>query len=176
MALFLALLRGVNVGGKMLSMELLRGLAAEIGYTEVATYIQSGNLLLSSEHEPNGIVRDLESSILVNSGLQVSVIVRSEADMQAIAGANPFLAVSRDLDPRRLHVTFLASVPASDVTASASEGPDRFEFRGKEVYLHCPDGYGRSTLNNSYWERRLGVRATTRNWNSVMKLTEMLSA
>ena len=105
----------------------------------------------------------------------MTVLVRSAAELAGVVAGNPFVGRA-GVDPRTLHVTFLADAPDPDrCTAIEPDagGADAFEIVGREVYLHCPGGYGRSKLNNAFWERKLKVPATTRNWNSVTRLAAM---
>jgi uncharacterized protein (DUF1697 family) len=95
--------------------------------------------------------------------------------MKAIAGFNPFIK-KKNIDPRKLHVTFLSPEPGlSNVHAlnGIHYPPDEFILKGKEIYLHCPDGYGRSKLNNNFFEKKLKVTATTRNWRTVNELIKL---
>lgn len=173
---FLVLLRGVNVGGKMLSMAALKDLAARLGYGEISTYIQSGNLILSAAvDDEDAIGRTLEKAIADDMGMTVSVLVRTPRELRAMADNNPL--ASRTEEPRRLHVTFLAESPSQalvEAIGPAAFTPDEFHVRDREVYLFCPNGYGVSKLGNAFWERALKVKATTRNWSTVIKLRELL--
>jgi uncharacterized protein (DUF1697 family) len=173
---YIALLRGVNVSGhRRLSMAALRSALTEAGYEDVASYIQSGNIALSaSVRSADALARAMARLIDDELGLSAHVLVRSATDMDRIVAKNPFIA--EGLDPGTLHVTLLAGTPHPSGAVEVPEGPDRFERRGREVYLHCPNGYGRTPLNNSFWERRLGVEATTRNWRTMTRLLAMVHA
>jgi uncharacterized protein (DUF1697 family) len=171
---WVCLLRGVNVGGKKVAMKALRELIEELGHQDVVTYIQSGNVVFRA---PSGGARklagDIQKAIKAEMGLDVTVLLRSPDELGEVIAGNPFPGVED-----KLHVTFLDAEPeASKVAAMDAEAysPDRFEVVGRTVYLHCPDGYGRSKLVNSFWEKKLGVAATTRNWRTVNKLLEMAS-
>jgi uncharacterized protein (DUF1697 family) len=112
-------------------------------------------------------------------GIDVTVLIRSAAYLLQIQKRNPLIA--RSDDPTKLHVTFLATEPDPDLVAklpdssdgSGSEGADELTVVGREVYLFCPGGYGNSKLNNTFFEKRLATRATTRNWRTIVKLVEM---
>ncbi len=165
------MLRGINVGGKKILMTDLRDLFTGLGYENVATYIQSGNVVFSAATPEAETRARLEGAIAGTLGLDVAVLVRTVEEMRAIAGSNPFLAAGDD--PASLHVTFLAESPHVSSVDAPPGGHDEFRIAGREVYLACPDGYGRTKLNNSFWERRLKMPATTRNWRTVMTLLEM---
>jgi uncharacterized protein (DUF1697 family) len=176
---YVALLRAVNLGARnKVSMKDLRALCEELGLEDVTTYVQSGNVVFTSaagsETEAAAqIERELDSCL----GLTVTVLVRSGEQLAEIVAANPFR--DRGSEPTRLHVTFLAAAPADDAVgelAAESFEPDEFEVVGREVYLHCPGGYGKSKLSNAYFERKLGVVGTTRNWRTVTTLAELAQA
>jgi uncharacterized protein (DUF1697 family) len=172
---FIAMLRAVNVTGyNKVKMPELKALVEGLGHTEVATYLQSGNVVLTGKGTAASIEEELERALRGDLGVKVKVLVRTAGELSKVAGANPFLR--KAADTKALHVTFLASAPAAAkvkaVPDDAGRG-DEFRVAGREVYLRCPDGYGRSKLNNAFWEKRLAVEATTRNWNSVVHLLEL---
>lgn len=172
-----ALLRGINVGGKnKLPMKDLMALVTELGATEVKTYIQSGNVVFSASATlARGMSTVLADAIEAQLGLTVPVVVRTAAQMQAVVEGNPFLAAG--LDPKTLHVGFLASKPSKAKVAALDperSPPDAFEVRGQEIFLHFPNGVARTKLTNAYLDRTLGTTSTVRNWKTVNKLHEML--
>lgn len=176
---YVALLRGINLGAKnKIPMPALRSVVEALGHEDVRTYIQSGNVLFKSRsREVPGIAAALESSIAEEFGLRVAVVVRAQRDLRRVLTNNPFLAAGAD--PSALHVVFLGSSPtgaavrALDPERSPS---DEFAVRNAEVYLHCPNGFGRSRLTLDYFERTLGGPATIRNWNTVSKLLELTTS
>ena len=178
MTTYVALLRGINLGSRnKIAMSDLRELFERLGHGDVRTYIQSGNVVFTSNDKPVGIATELKKRIESDLGVAAAVLLRTKEDLDKVAAANPF--VSPKADVANLHVTFLADVPgnkrAAQLTVPAGE-PDELSLAGREVYLQCPNGYGRTKLNNAYIEKRLGVAATTRNWKTVTKLREMASA
>ena len=178
MPTFVALLRGVNVGRNVLKMERLRALCGELGLANARTYVQSGNVVFQAGGSSAHWARALEQKLAGESRLAVSVIVRSAADLSKVLGKNPFLRET-GIDVARLYVTFLERAPAKQAARALqtlASGPDSFHCVGTEIYLHCPDGYGRTKLSNTAFERLLGLKATTRNWNTVNKLCEMATA
>jgi uncharacterized protein (DUF1697 family) len=175
---YIALLRGVNVGGNPLRMETLRNLCGELGLRNARTYVQSGNLVFEAEGAAAQWSEVLERALAGKVRLPVSVLVRTGAEMAKLVAGNPFLK-ERGIDPARLYVTFLKAAlknPALVALAEIEAGPDRFSASGREVFLHCPIGYGRSKLSNNVLERVLKIGATTRNWRTVTTLAAMRSA
>lgn len=171
---YVALIRGINVSNTQISMERLRKVFAACGFDDVRTYIQSGNVVFTSDARAASCAAGIERRLHRELGKPVGVVVRSPRELAAIVANNPFL-VQKGVDAARLSVAFLAGRPKAGglkVLAARDWGRDRFHHRGKELYLHCPDGFGRSKLATTF-ERLLGVGATVRNWNTVTKLLEM---
>jgi uncharacterized protein (DUF1697 family) len=173
---YVSLLRGINVSGRnRIAMADLRALFEAHGHHDVTTYVQSGNVVSrSSTRGAGAVARAIQRAIADDLGLDVTVLVRTPAELHRILEGNPFLGPGADV--AKLHVTFLGE-PAAATRAAALDGgafaPDRFAVHGREVYVHCPDGYGRTKINNTFFERKLGVTATTRNWNTVTQLAEL---
>ena len=176
MTTYAALLRGINVSGKNpIKMDALRALFADLGFDNVTTYVQSGNIVFtSSARSAAKVAATIKRGIADQLGADVAVIVRTGNELATIAGANPLHTKSSD--PSKLHVTFLESAPSAaklkaiDPSVAA---PDEFAVVGREVFLHCPNGYGRTKLNNTFFEKKLDVVATTRNLRTVQKLVEL---
>jgi len=168
------MLRGVNVGGKRsLDMARLKGICEAIGLSRVRTYIQSGNVVFeSAETNVQALENRIGEKIKKALGLEVAVVIRTKAELGQVVRDCPFAGK----DTSKLHVTFLSSepvvVPLNEL-AKAKTCQEEFSVSGKEVYLYCPDGYGRTKLSNSFFEKKLKVLATTRNWNTVNKLLAM---
>ena len=171
-----ALLRGINVGGKnLLPMKELVRLFEKLGCVDVATYIQSGNVVFSNPAAAlDGFEGEMAAAIEKRFGLRVPVVLRSARELATVLAKNPFLA--RSPDPKTLHVAFLAAKPAAADAArldpKRSPG-DSFELRGRDLYLHLPNGVAKTKLTNDYFDRTLATVATVRNWNTVGKLVEM---
>jgi len=169
------MLRAVNVGGTTIKMERLRALFIDLGHTNVSTYIQSGNVVFTtaSGGSPD-LAAAIERRITGDLGISVNAVLRSRPELAKVVGSNPF--VPQGADTAQLHVTFLAATPThtrADTLEVSGVAPDEFRIAGREVYLHCPGGYGTTKLTNAFWERRLRVGATTRNWRTVTKLLEL---
>ncbi|MGZ8805200.1 MAG: DUF1697 domain-containing protein [Microbacterium sp.] len=172
-----ALLRGINVGGKnKVPMAALRDLFVTLGHEDVATYIQSGNVVFTSTEKPVQAARDIAAGIQDEFGLAVPVIVRTHAELAKVATVNPYLTAGVDVS--KLHVTFLADKPKAaainDLDPDRS-APDEFTVVGREIFMLLPNGMGRTKLTIDYFERGLGTTATARNWNTVNKLLELMS-
>ncbi|MBZ5561348.1 MAG: DUF1697 domain-containing protein [Acidobacteriia bacterium] len=177
MQTYVALLRGVNVGKNLLKMERLRQLLPDLGFKNVTTYLQSGNVVLQAEGSPSSVSSAIEQKLAGETRLPVTVLVRTPAELKSIIARNPFLK-EKGVDRSKLHVTFLASPGGKDALkrlSALNAGADQFRLSGKEVYLYCPNGYGISKLSNNALEKALSVKATTRNWNTVNKLYAIAS-
>lgn len=175
MATWIALLRGINVGGtNKLAMTGLRDLVTSLGHTDVSTYIQSGNAVLTSPRSDRStLTAEISTGIERAYGLAVTVVLRTPAELRAALAANPF---TMEVDGSRVMITFLSDVPSPDAISRLEPDrfvPDRFELRGTELYAHYPDGAGRSKMTLDYFEKLLHVRGTARNLNTVAKLIEL---
>jgi uncharacterized protein (DUF1697 family) len=176
MSRYAALLRGVNVGGKnMLPMKELVVLFEQAGCTAVSSYIQSGNVVFSA---PAAVAKKVPevvgAQITRKFGFAAPIVVRGADALARIALANPFLAAGASLDA--VYVSFLAKAPTAAQIASLDPNrspPDAFAVQGTEVYLHCPNGFGRTKLTSAYLDGKLGTVSTARNWRTLLKLVEM---
>lgn len=169
---YVALLRGINVGGhNKVPMAALRTTCASIGCTEISTYIQSGNVVLSSNLAAGSLRSALEAAIAEQIGVAPAVLVRTHAQFAAVLAGNPF----PQADPAHLHVAFLAAAPSAeqvDQVVALSHPPEELAVRGTEVYYRLPDGIGRAKLPELFGRRTKAV-ATVRNWRTVIKLAAM---
>ena len=177
MTVYVAMLRGINVGGHAkVAMADLRAAFAEMGCADVQSYIQSGNVVFRSSKSPAALLATIEQGLDAAFGHGIRVVIRTNSQIADVVGHNPLKGGGRE--PAKLHVTFLASKPAPSRVADLDPDaflPDEFRIAGCEVYLHCPGGYGRTKLNNAFFERRLGVVATTRTWSTVTTLSKLAS-
>lgn len=166
MRTYVALLRAVNVGraGK-LPMADLRRICEEAGFGEVRTYIQSGNVVLTAPGDEGSVRESLEGALAAALGRRVGVIVRQPAELESVLADNPF----PEADPRKVIVMFHATEPPPDVLEGVRTlAGEEFVLRGREIYVHYPDGQGASRLRVP-----LADRSTGRNLNTVARLTEM---
>jgi uncharacterized protein (DUF1697 family) len=175
-AVYVALLRGINVGAhRQIAMRDLADVCDGLGYAEVNTYLRSGNVVFRASGGSASRIADvLEAGIAERFGFDVTTLIRTPRELESVVAGNPYLGRGASVD--RLHVTFLHDKPAKSAVDAIDpeEGRgDAFEVVGREVYLHCPNGYGRSRLTNPFWERRLATAATTRNWKTVNALVDL---
>jgi len=175
---YIALLRGVNVGAhNRMKMDQLRQSLEGLGFVEVRTYIQSGNVVFkNARHSPSDLSQRIEQRIFRDFGLSVPVISRTAEELGKAIQNNPFLR-ERGIDLSKLHVTFLSEAPAQSSLKkldTLAAGRDQFRYCGKEIYLYCPDGLARTKLFGNASDRALAVSATTtRNWKTVNTLYAM---
>ena len=175
---YVALLRGVNVGGRnKLPMADLRDIFAEAGCAAVQTYIQSGNVVFEATQDLAERVPEIVTlAIRKRFDIETAVIVRSREELRQVADSNPF---DTSGDPRLLHVAFLQDTPGAESVTRLDPDrspPDAFAVRGRNVYLHYPNGVARSKLTNEYLAAQLQTVSTTRNWRTVLTLLEMVDA
>jgi uncharacterized protein (DUF1697 family) len=177
MTTYVALLRGINVGGRAkVAMPALRELFEALGHEGVQTYIASGNVVFRSagRRSPTAIVTELEERIAADLGVPAKVLLRTAAELAKVVAANPYA----DAPPKSVYATFLAAKPtAAKAEAAAAAVPAgetaTFHLAGREVYLHLTAGYSDTKLNNAFFEKHLGAHATTRGWPTVLKLLDL---
>ena len=177
MTTYIAFLRGINVGGqKQIKMVDLKNLFLFLDFENVRTYIQSGNVVFETDcKEILSLNKKIESVILKEMGLEVSVIIRSHEELKSIIRSNPFLTREEN-KLTALYVTLLSQQPSESFLEKVSEynyAPDDFKIIENEIYLYCPNGYGKTKLNNTFFENKLKLKATTRNWRTINELDEM---
>ena len=174
---YVALLRGINVGGKnRLPMKDLLDLFGALGHPEARAYIQSGNVIVSADPATAApLPAALTQGLAERFGLRVPVVLRSAAQMEEIMSGNPFL--TGGADPEMLHVLFLAAPPdAGNVERldPRRSPPDEFVVRGQEVYLRLPGGAARTKLTTAYFDAMLATTSTARNWRTVASLWALM--
>ena len=171
----IAILRGINVGGKRkILMADLKALCQKLGWTNVVTYIQSGNLIFNSEKQNSQLENTLDKSISSKYGFDVPVMVRNANELQISIGNNSFAA--GDTDITKLHLTFLKEKPSDENVEKIKTynyEPDKFEIEEKHVFIYCAGKYHQTKLTNNFFENKLKVGATTRNWKTVLKLQQL---
>jgi len=177
MPTYIAMLRGINVSGhKMIRMEALRASFGALKLTNVQTYVQSGNVIFASgDSLVAGLSDNIERRILRDFGFSVPVFLRTAKELEEIIRDNPFLKQSA-IDHSKLHVTFLSDAAprlAQEALQPLAIKPEQFRVLGRQIYLYCPNGYGRTRLSNTAIEKKLSVGATTRNWRTMNTLLAM---
>jgi uncharacterized protein (DUF1697 family) len=170
---YVALLRGINVGGhRRVPMDDLRRVVESLGHTDVVTYIASGNVVFDSpEREPRALADELEVALVDRFGFDVEVVVRSAEEMTDVVAGNPFVA--RRAHTRDLYVAFAREPIPAEPAIDRTYDPDEFCVAPRVVYLHTPAGFGNTKLNATVLHRVAGSSVTTRNWNTVTKLAEL---
>ncbi len=180
MPVFVTLLRAINLGGqRRVGMADLRAALDDAGYDRVATHLQSGNVVLAHRSRtPAAVATSVEKILQTDFGLEVDVMVRSAAELTKITRANPWPR-SR-AGPATVQVAFLKAKPSAAAVRAVGKndfGRDEFVVRGTEIYLRYANGVTQgSKMSGGYFERALGVRATTRTWKVVTKLQELATA
>jgi uncharacterized protein (DUF1697 family) len=174
---YVALLRSVNVAGYgRMAMADLQETFRHLGYRDVSTFIQTGNVIFTTTRKsPAKLISEIEEQLADDFGSSPAVILRTPAELRAVLAASPF--PGQNADPSRHHVTFMATEPEAARLAEfapPASGKDELVIIGREIYVHTPNGYAETKLTGSLLERRLGVVTTTRNWNTVSRLCALL--
>lgn len=177
---FIALLRGINVSGqKKIKMAELKTLCESIGFSSVTTYIQSGNIVFDSEKpDITSITNTLYKAILDHFGFDVPVLVIKPKKLKEILQNNPYdqRIKQGEIEQNKMYFTLLANTPdlsVIDELNASSYAPEEFVITNKVVYFFAANGYGKTKLNNNFFEKKLKCSATTRNFKTVFKLLEL---
>jgi uncharacterized protein (DUF1697 family) len=166
-------LRGINVGKSVrLSMADLRAIAESCGYSNPRTHLQSGNLVITTDDDPPRVASDLEAAIAAATPIAPAVITRTADELRTVIDANPF--TDRTDDPTRLHVTLGRDPIAEPDLDPADFAPEEWAVHGRELYLHLPNGLGRSTLAVAFDKQHRKAVVTTRNWRTVLAVADLL--
>ncbi|MEY4925681.1 MAG: hypothetical protein RI894_117 [Bacteroidota bacterium] len=181
----ISILRGINVGGqKKILMADLKTLYQQLGFRDVATYIQSGNVVFETEFAEEEtqkkaagekLAKKIELAIFEKYNFQVPVLILTKKELNEAIQNNPFLT-EKGILLDKLHITFLAEIPEPALVDKIKDldfQQDRFIISGKNVYIYCPESYGNSKLTNNFFENKLKVKATTRNWKTLNELAAM---
>lgn len=180
MTTFISILRGINLGGhNTVKMDALRKLFMDLGFINVQTYIQSGNVIYQgAKQDTRELNQAIQDSIMRAFGFDVPVITLTLEELIKIGKSNPFSKDS-EKDSSFFHVTFLSGRPTvADVNKLHENDfkPDEFRAIDKAIYLYCPNGYARTKLSNTFFEKKLKVSATTRNWKITNELINIAKA
>jgi uncharacterized protein (DUF1697 family) len=170
---FVALLRGINVGGKhMLPMNDIVAMFRDAGCSDARACIQSGNIVFQARPSVAARIPALvEKAISDQYGFSARAVLRTATELEVVATNNPLLGA--DADVGTLHVAFLADRPSPALVAALDphrSPPDEFVARGREIYLRCPNGIARTKLTNQYFDAKLSTTSTVRTWRTVLKL------
>lgn len=177
MMTYISILRGINLGGhKTIKMEALKKMLSQLGFAAIHTYIQSGNIVYQyKKTDTKKLDFLIKEQIETVFGFDVPVITITINEFKKIRNSNPFLK-DKLKEESFLHVSFLADKPASEnlnKIIAVNYLPDEFKIIDKAVYLFCPNGYGKTKLSNTFFENKLKVNATTRNWKTTNELISM---
>jgi len=178
MTAYVSLFRGINVGGnKSVRMDALKELHESLGLQRVETYIQSGNVVFTSdEADPAQIARQIEQAFATKFGFQANVMVRTADEFNAIIANNPFQNQPMK-ESKWIVVMFLATHAVSTALEDIQKtytGPEELHIIGQEAYIYYPEGIGRSKLTNTFLEKKLKTAGTARNWNTILRLQQMM--
>lgn len=178
MELYVALLRGINVSGhRMIKMNDLKVSLSSLGFQNIQSYLQSGNLIFATLEKDKKKMEDMiKNQVLNDFGYDVPIIVFAKEFFLKVFKNNPILLKSKDLDFKKLAVSFLDQSPEKEKINNFNiEGyPEEIIIDGRVIYLYYPNGMGGSKLNNNLIENKLDVIATIRNWNTVSKISQIL--
>ncbi len=175
---YISLLRGINVAGqKKIKMADLRAHYEAIKFTDVQSYIQSGNLLFNSKsNDEAAVAKKILSKIKKEYGFDVPIFITTEKALKKVVRNNPFLKKS-DFDISKMYVTFMSESPDKTLIKALpihESVDDEYIIDKQTIYLYCsPKGYGKTKLSNNFFEKKLKVQCTTRNWKTLNKLIEM---
>jgi len=177
MTTYISILRGINVSGhNLIKMDALRKLYENLGFQNVTTYVQSGNVVFTGDEiDVNESGQRISQQIEKDFGYEVPVIVLTLSKLKQVIDTNPFLK-DNNIDIAYLHVTFLSSIPDHydhKIIEDKKQGEEEISFSDNAVYLYCPNGYGRTKLTNNFLESKLKVGATTRNWKTTTELLKI---
>ena len=176
---FIALLRGINVSGqKKIKMSELKVLFEDAGFQQIETYIQSGNVIFSSkEYSEDQLAKKISLAIKNKFLFEVNIIIITSIELDKVLLNNPFIKKKKDDD--KLYVTFLSGKPSMEQIKKLEEvnfSPEEYLINGKVIYLFLPNGAGKAKLNNNYFENKLKVVSTTRNWRTVSTLSGIIKS
>jgi uncharacterized protein (DUF1697 family) len=174
MTTYISILRGINVSGhRMIKMDALKKMCTGLNFNHVQTYIQSGNIIFQSKiTDTETLSKTIKTNIEKTFGFNVPVITFTQTALETIIQSNPFLK-KKTKNPSFFYITFLADQPAIqniELLKQVDLKNDNYEVIDKAIYLYCPDGYSNSKLTNSFFETKLKVTATTRNWKTANEL------
>lgn len=177
METYISIVRGINVGGhRMINMNALKKMCSELNFTDIRTYVQSGNIVFKSKQTNIEKINALiQLAIKKEFGFDVPVITMTQGELEKTILLNPFIK-NKSLDPSFFHVTFLSSEPTIEhrkQLTGINLKNDKCELSNRVIYLYCPEGYSNSKLTNSFFENRFQTTATTRNWRTINELFKL---
>jgi uncharacterized protein (DUF1697 family) len=172
MTAYASFLRAINVGGRnMIRMDALKVLHEDLGFRSVRTHLQSGNVVFAAK---SADAAKIERAIVKTLGMEITVLLRTATELREVLKANPF--PERAAQGNRLIVVFLSAAPKDPKALDGYTGPEEKQVVGRELYIVYGEDMGHSKLTNALIEKKLGVRGTARNWNTVTKMLELTEA
>jgi uncharacterized protein (DUF1697 family) len=178
MQTFISFLRGVNMTGhNSIKMTELTKLYIELGFNDAETYIQSGNVIFSSDDKITvpSLAANIEKGILERFSFIIPVMIRTNNDLGALFSSNPFLN-EINFDPSKMAVLFLHDKPTEaqiQKVAGIDYPPDRFKIVGTDIFIYCPNGFGRTKLYTNFFENKMKVKGTARNWKTITTILQI---
>jgi uncharacterized protein (DUF1697 family) len=175
MLTYISLLRGVNMTGhNSIKMTDLADLYKKLGFKDAETYIQSGNVVFtySGDETESGLSQKIENAILKKFNYKIPVMLRTITEVQGLYSDNPFLNEEK-FDPARMAVLFLheeVSESQAEKVKAVDYPPDKFKIKGREIFIFCPNGFGKTKLYTNFFENKMKVIGTARNWKTVETL------
>ena len=174
---YISILRGINVGGhKKIKMAELKAIYLTLGFSDIITYIQSGNIIFTdTSSNIQTLINNIEDTILTHYGFEVPVLIRTTNEWDSIVKHYPF-EVNALENLTTISVTLLEATPTQSAISTLQsyvKAPDLLTVHESNVYLYTPNGYGKTKLSNNFIEKKLALKATTRNWKSILKLHEL---
>jgi uncharacterized protein (DUF1697 family) len=174
----ISFLRGINMAGHYpVKMADLSALYKGLGFNDAETYIQSGNVIFSSESafEAKDIAGIIEAAILKRFSYNVPVMIRTTGELRKILMSNPFLEED-NFDPSKMVAIILYEKPTEEQISKMKDidyPPDKYVITGNEIFVYCPNGFGRSKLYTNFFEKKMGVVGTARNWKTITSLLQL---
>lgn len=164
-------------GHNKIQMTELSALYWKMGFKDVRTYIQSGNVIFSLDikTELQTVASEIESAILKKFNDAIPVLIRTTSEIKKVISANPF-SNENNFDPARLAVIFLYEIPSEekvDKVKNIDYPPDKFKIIGKEIFIYCPNGFGKTKLYTNFFENKMKVTGTARNWKTIKSILEI---
>lgn len=175
---YISFLRGVNMTGhNSIKMTDLAALYNNIGFVNVQTYIQSGNVLFSDKNGISAadIPQLIENEILSKFSFVVPAMIRTADELNTLLSVNPFLNEA-NFDPAKMAVIFLHETPSEiqiEKVSNINYPPDKFQIIGSEIFIYCPNGFGKTKLYTNFFEKKMGVTGTARNWKTITTILHM---
>ncbi len=176
---YIALLRGINVAGKnKLKMQVLRELLGQLGWTNIDTYIQSGNIVFeAAPTDTKSLAIRIKKALKDAFDYDIPTLVFEAEKWEKWIKNNPFLQKNKELDIKYLHLTFLSEIPTTAAVEKVKKevtGSEQLQFWEDKIYLYYPDGYGKAKMTNNRLEQKLKRQATTRNWRTCLQILSLI--